>query len=252
MFRHEASVKSLGNILFRSTLGFHPCGLLPGSPPKKGEVLPQFFPVPHRGGGLHGERESELMSQHANLSAMMRLVRNHVSTHRSSRAPRPRPAVSEKTGDAPWKTAERITDHFAAARCTLGEGRSCLLLRTSTAIQERWDLQMRSREPQPFTTNVVDVSKHRSDSSTSFAGRLGSPGAWIQLLQQELIYAVVQRIGLHHLLGEISRISAKGALRTCPLFSACQGMLLRFGGFHRLKMPPDSLSTNSGSVLSVS
>jgi hypothetical protein len=208
VFRHEASAKSLGNILFRSTLGFHPLrAFYLGSAPKKSEVLAQFFPVPHRGGGLHGERESELMGQHANLSAVMRLVRNHISTHGGSREPRPRPAVSEKTGHAPWRTAERITDHFAAARCTLGQGRSCLLLRTSTAIQARWDLQMRSREPQPFTTNVVDVSKNGSDSSSSFAGRLGSPGTWIQILQQELVYAVIQRIGLHHFLGEISRSS---------------------------------------------
>ena len=53
-------------------------------------------------------------------SAVMRLVRNHVSTHGGSRAPRPRPAVPDKTGDASWRTPECIAHHFAAARCTFG------------------------------------------------------------------------------------------------------------------------------------
>jgi hypothetical protein len=48
------------------------------------------------------------------------------------------------------------------------------------------------------------------------------------MLQQELVHAVVQRIGLHHLLGEISLISAKGALATRHVFSAWGDMLLIF------------------------
>src|SRR5712692_2441032 len=34
-------------------------------------LLPQLFPTPDPGGGLDRERESELMRQHAHLSAMM-------------------------------------------------------------------------------------------------------------------------------------------------------------------------------------
>src|SRR5437763_13281302 len=58
-----------------------PADVLPGITPKKVEVLAQFFPVPHRGGGLEGETKSELMAQHTNLSAVMRLVGNHVGAH---------------------------------------------------------------------------------------------------------------------------------------------------------------------------
>jgi len=185
------------------------------------------------------------MAQHTNLSAVMRLVGNHVGAHGDSRAPRPRPAVSEKTGDALRRTAERIAHHFAAARRTFGQSRSCLLLRGSGAIQAGCDLQVRSREPQPFTTNVVDVSKNGSYRSRSFARGLGPPGAWIEMLQHELVHPVVQRIGLHHLLGEICWGSGNRALRTCPPLSARRGMLLHFGLFHRLKMPPYCWSTSS-------
>lgn len=181
------------------------------------------------------------MGQHANLSAVMRLVRNHVSTHRSSRAPRPRPAVSHKAGDASWRTAEGIAHHFAAERRTFGQSRSCLPLCASGAIQTGCDHQVRSRKPQPFATNVVHVSENGSDRSRSFARRLGSPGTRIEMLQQELVHAIVQRIGLHHLFGERSGISADGALGTRQVSSVCQGMLLRFGVFHKLKMPPYSL-----------
>jgi hypothetical protein len=58
------------------------------------------------------------------------------------------------------------------------------------------------------------------------------------MLHKELVYAVVQRKGLHHLFGEIWSVSSKRALRTCCPLSARRAMLLRFGLFHRLKMPP--------------
>jgi hypothetical protein len=87
----------------------------------------------------------------------------------------------------------------------------------------------------------MNVSKNRSDRSRCFARRLGSPSAWVEMLQQELIHAVVQRIGLHHLYGELSGIWADGALGTRHLSCARHGIPLRFGVFHILKMPPYSL-----------
>ena len=42
---------------------------------------PQFFPIPDSVSGRARQRESELPRQHAHLSAMMHVMRNHVGKH---------------------------------------------------------------------------------------------------------------------------------------------------------------------------
>src|SRR3989442_12794175 len=48
---------------------------------------PQFFPIPDSVSGRARQRESELPRQHARLSAMMHVMRDHVGKHGGARRP---------------------------------------------------------------------------------------------------------------------------------------------------------------------
>src|SRR5215470_13212689 len=54
-------------------------------------LLPEFLPNPHSGAYFDGQRESQLMRQHAHLAAMMRFVRDHEGEHGDSSEPRSGP-----------------------------------------------------------------------------------------------------------------------------------------------------------------
>ena len=63
-------------------------------------LFEEFFPGPHFGGGAGGERKTELMSEHADLAAMMGLMGEHVGEHGSARGPGRSPAIAMKLFDA--------------------------------------------------------------------------------------------------------------------------------------------------------
>lgn len=59
-------------------------------------LFPQFFPSPHFDCSFDGEREAELVSEKADLSAMVGFVGDHVGDHGHSDGPAARPAVPVK------------------------------------------------------------------------------------------------------------------------------------------------------------
>src|SRR5271165_6526445 len=69
-------------------------------------LSPQLFPIPHPVRHLVRQRESELMREHAHLSAVVGLVSKHVAQHFQADRPRLGPAVSDKFLDAAPTTAE--------------------------------------------------------------------------------------------------------------------------------------------------
>src|SRR5712692_6153903 len=174
-------------------------------------LLPQLFPNPDPGGGLDRERESELMRQHAHLSAMMGLMRNHVRKHGGPWRPRPSPTVTAKVLHATFGAGEGVREHLVAACSALGQRRTGLFLRATRAVQPGRQLQMRSRKPQPLAANVVDVSKYCSNGASLAAGRFGSPRAGIEMLQQDLIYPVVDSKSLQQRLTKVGRWHYSGA-----------------------------------------
>src|SRR5262249_37064594 len=62
-------------------------------------LLPQLLPSPCPLAGFESQRKTDLMGEHAHLSAVMRVMGNHIGEHGRARSPRPRPAVAKKVLD---------------------------------------------------------------------------------------------------------------------------------------------------------
>jgi hypothetical protein len=62
---------------------------------RKASLFPELLPVPDTGSFIE-ETIAELVGQHQNLTAMMRLVREHVSEHGPSGRPRSRPTAARE------------------------------------------------------------------------------------------------------------------------------------------------------------
>src|SRR5712692_8809466 len=71
---------------------------------------------------------------------------------------------------------------------------------------------MRGGKPQPLATNVVDVSEDGSDGASLAAGRFGSPGTGVEMLEHDLVHAVVDRVSFQHRLAKVEHgcVSAVG------------------------------------------
>ena len=129
------------------------------------------------------------MREHTNLPAMVGLVSNHVAQHLRANRPGPSPAVSAKHLDAST-TAERITKHLPTASGALGQPRTNLLRRTVRAVQQQWDLQVRSRKPDPFAADIVHVREDRRNAA-DVAGRLGSPCSRVKVFDKSLVHPII-------------------------------------------------------------
>jgi hypothetical protein len=157
-------------------------------------LFPQLFPIPDPGRHLDRQRESELMREHAHLPAMVGFVRKHVAQHLRANRPRPSPSVSQKLLDAPSTTAERFSEHLRAASGALGQSRLGLLRRAVRAVELRWNLQVRSRKPDPLAADIVHVREDRRNGA-GLAGRFGwwfgLPGGRVKMFDNNLVHAIV-------------------------------------------------------------
>jgi hypothetical protein len=142
------------------------------------------------------------MREHAHLPAMVGFVRKHVAQHFQANRPRPSPAVSAKLLDAAFvlTTAERFRQHLRAASGALGQSRTGLLRRAMRAVELSWNLQVRSRKPDPLAADIVHVGEDRRNGSDFvlagvLAGRFGrrfcSPGGRVKMFDKNLIQAIV-------------------------------------------------------------
>ena len=61
----------------------------------KAGLFPELLPVPDAGSFVE-DAEADLVGQHQDLAAVMRLVREHVSEHGSSGGPRLRPTAARE------------------------------------------------------------------------------------------------------------------------------------------------------------
>ena len=99
---------------------------------------------------------AELMRQHQNLAAMMRLVREHVSEHGPSGRPRGHPTVAREFSNAAIRLSrESIRQHAQALRGASPVRGTSLLHGAAAGIEWRRTLQMRRISFQPFKTAVV-------------------------------------------------------------------------------------------------
>ena len=161
-------------------------------PARRPTLFPQLLPIPKPGRHLDRQRESELMREHTHLPAMVGFVSKHVAQHFQANRPRPSPAVSEKLLDAAPTTAERFSEHLRAASRALGQSRASLLWRAVRAVELCWNLQMRSCKPDPLRADIVHVREDRRNGADFvFAGRFGSPGGRVKMLDKNLVHAII-------------------------------------------------------------
>ena len=153
-------------------------------------LFPQLFPIPDPVRHLVRQWESELMREHTHLPAMVGFVRKHVAQHFQANRPRRSPAVSAKLLDAAPATAERFSEHLRAASGALGQSGTGLPRRAVRAVEQSWNLQVRSGEPDPLAADIVHVREDRRNGA-DLAGRFGSPGGRVKMFDKNLVHALI-------------------------------------------------------------
>src|SRR5579872_4266775 len=153
-------------------------------------LFPQLFPIPDPVRHLLRQWEPELMREHTHLPAMVGFVRKHIAQHFRANRPRGSPPVSSKRLHAAPTTAERFGEHLRAASRALGQSRTSLARRAVRAIKLWWNLQVRSCNPDPLGPNIVHVREDRRNSA-GLAGRLGSPGDRVKMLDKNPVDAII-------------------------------------------------------------
>jgi len=183
-------------------------------PPPKPMLLPQPIPLPNP--RIQRQPIPQLMRQHQNLPPMMRLMRKHISKHRPSRRPRPRPTATPEFRHAPLLSARQgIRKHPYTLHRALPVRRSGLSNGASRRIQRRRTPQMRRRTLEPNQPAVMQMRKDRSNRppAESASRQFRPPSPRIKMRQQPLIHRIVDRICLDQNSGEFSRRIAAAAMR---------------------------------------
>jgi hypothetical protein len=176
-------------------------------PRRKPRFLPKLLPVPHARSRVQ-QPIPQLVRQHQNLAAMMRLVREHVSKHRPAGRPCLRPTPAREFRHTPTRrSGQSIRQHPQALRPTFPMRRSGLLNRATLRVQWRWTLQMRRRILQPRQPAVVQMRENRRDRSPAalFSRQLRTPSTRVQLRQNQLVHRVVARISFQQRIANLSQ-----------------------------------------------
>ena len=132
------------------------------------------------------------MREHQHLPAMVGFVSKHVAQHFRASRPGLSPAVSVESVDAAPTVAQRFRKHLRTASSALGQSSTRLLRRAVRAVELWWNLQMRSRKPDPLATDIVHVREDRRDG-TDVTGRFGSPGSRVKMFDEHLVHALIGR-----------------------------------------------------------
>ena len=76
------------------------------------------------------------------------------------------------------------------------------MLRAARAVKLRGQREMRGGEPQPLATDVMHMSEYRCDGSRVAAKRLRSPRVGIEMLEDQLVHAVIDDVALEQRLAK--------------------------------------------------
>src|SRR5258707_1355239 len=148
----------------------------------KAGLFPELLPVPDARSFVK-DAVAELVGQHQNLTAMMRLVREHVSEHGPSGGPRWRPAVARELCNAAIRNGrESIRQHAQALRGAFSVRGSSLLHGATVGIELRRTLQMRRCTPEPLAADIVQMREDGRDGPAIafLTRRLGAPCTWVE------------------------------------------------------------------------
>ena len=170
-------------------------------------LLPQLLPMPDAGSFVE-DAVAELVGQHQNLAAMMRLVREHVSEHGPSGGPHLHPTAARELGNAAiWSGRESIRQHAQALRGAPFVRRGSLLHGASVGIEWRRTLQMRRGILQPPKTGVVQMREDGRDcpAIAFLTRRLRAPRTGIQIREDELVHCVVACVGFEQAVANLGK-----------------------------------------------
>ena len=151
-------------------------------------LLPEFLPHPDFVAGL--DWITQLMSEHANLPAVMDVVHDHVSEHGSSARPTTRPPVAVEVRNPPF-SGQSVGEHLGATLGALCEGNFRLARSAAGAVKFGGKLDVRCRKPEPFAARMVHMRKDRRNGAHVSARWFGAPSAWIETIENDLVHAVV-------------------------------------------------------------
>src|SRR5712691_2075096 len=163
----------------------------------KAGLFPELLPVPDAGSFVE-DAVAELVGQHQNLTAMMRLVREHVGEHGPSGGPRLRPTAAGELCNAAIRSGrESIRQHAQALRGASPVSGGSLLHGAALGIEWRRTLQMRRGILQPHKTVVVHMREDGRDcpAIAFLTRRLGAPRTTVEMREDELVHGVVARVG---------------------------------------------------------
>jgi hypothetical protein len=135
------------------------------------------------------QRKSKLMRKHTNLSAMVRLMGNHVAHHLHTNRPRLSPTIPPKYLNPPT-LPKRLSKHLPTSSRTLRQPHPHLLRRAVRPIEQHRNLQMRSRKPHPLAANIVHMRKDRSNAA-NVTGRFRPPRTRVKMLNKTLVHPII-------------------------------------------------------------
>jgi hypothetical protein len=137
------------------------------------------------------QRKSKLMREHTHLPAMVSFVSKHIAQHLHANRPRRSPSIPAKHLDAAPAPAQGFTKHLRAASGALQQSRTGLLRRAVRAVQPRWNLQVRSRKPDPLAADIVHVRKDRRNAA-DLARRFSFPGVRVKMFDKILVHTIIR------------------------------------------------------------
>lgn len=127
---------------------------------------------------------AELVRQHQNLAAMMRLVREHVREHGPSGGPRLGPTAARELRNAAIRSGGKsVGQHAQTLRGAPFVRGGSLFHGAAVGIEWRRTLQMRRGILQPDQTAVVEMREDGCDcAATAFlTWRLGAPRTSVEI-----------------------------------------------------------------------
>src|SRR5712664_4101329 len=173
----------------------------------KAGLFPELLPLPDAGSFVE-DAVAHLVGHHHNLTAMMRLVREHVSEHGPSGGPRWHPTVPTELCNAAIRSGrESIRQHSQTLRGASPVRGSSLLHGAAVGIERCWTLQMRRCKPDPLAADIVQMREDGRDRpATAFlTRRLSSPRTRVQMGEDELVHGVVARVGFEQAVANLGK-----------------------------------------------
>src|SRR5712664_2615925 len=172
----------------------------------KAGLFPELLPVPDARSFVQ-DAVAELVGQHQNLTAMMRLVREHVSEHGPSGGPSLRPTAAGKLCNAAIRRGrESIRQHAQALRGASPVRGSSLLHGAAVGTEQGRTFQMWRGVLQPHKAAVVQMREDGRDcpAIAFLTRRPGAPRTRVEVREDELVHCVVARVGFEQGVANLS------------------------------------------------